>query len=115
MPDGTTRFFKDGKPSATAPETQCGSKIVPEASTVAAVLADARATPPSLDWFMLSPSALFGSYNPGVKTGTFRLGGDQLISDADGTSDISGADYAIAFIDEIESPAHSRQRFTAGY
>jgi putative NADH-flavin reductase len=38
-----------------------------------------------------------------------------LISDADGTSDISGADYAIAFVDEIESPAHSRQRFTAGY
>ena len=89
--------------------------ILPEASTIAAVLADARATPPSLDWFMLSPAAMFGSYNPGVKTGAFRLGGDQLVSDADGKSDISGADYAIAFVDEIEKPQHSRQRFTAAY
>lgn len=89
--------------------------ILPEATTIAAVLADARATPESLDWFMLSPAAMFGSYNPGEKVGTFRLGVDVLVTDAEGNSNISGADYAIAFVDEIEKQQHSRQRFTAAY
>jgi putative NADH-flavin reductase len=37
-----------------------------------------------------------------------------LIGD-DGKSWISFADYAIAMLDEVEKPAHSRQRFTVGY
>jgi putative NADH-flavin reductase len=32
-----------------------------------------------------------------------------------GKSRISIQDYAIAMIDELERPAHSRQRFTVGY
>jgi putative NADH-flavin reductase len=64
-----------------------------------------------LDWTFLSPSALFV---PGERTGKFRLGGDQLLSNEKGSS-ISFADYAIALADEIEKPAHSRQRFTVGY
>ena len=51
----------------------------------------------------------------GPRTGSFRLGTDQLLSDADGKSSISFADYAIALVDEIETPRHSRQRFTVGY
>jgi len=64
-----------------------------------------------LDWTFLSPSAMFV---PGVRTGVFRLGGDQLLSTATGSS-ISFEDYAIALVDEIENPAHIRQRFTVGY
>jgi putative NADH-flavin reductase len=64
-----------------------------------------------LDWTFLSPSALFFE---GPRTGTFRLGKDQLLSNEKGSS-ISFADYAIALADEIEKPAHSRQRFTVGY
>ena len=64
-----------------------------------------------LDWTFLSPSALFFD---GPRTGTFRLGKDQLLTHEKGSS-ISFADYAIAFADEIEKPAHSRQRFTVGY
>ena len=64
-----------------------------------------------LDWTFLSPSAMFV---PGVRTGVFRLGGDQLLSTANGSS-ISFEDYAIALVDEIENPAHIRQRFTVGY
>jgi len=64
-----------------------------------------------LDWTFLSPSALFV---PGERTGKFRLGGDQLLTNAKGSS-ISFEDYAIAMVDEIEKPAHSRQRFTVGY
>jgi putative NADH-flavin reductase len=65
----------------------------------------------ALDWTFLSPSAMFV---PGERTGKFRIGGDQLLSNAQGSS-ISFEDYAIALADEIEKPAHSRKRFTVGY
>ena len=64
-----------------------------------------------LDWTYLSPSAVFA---PGERTGKFRLGRDQLLTNDKG-SHISFEDYAIALADEIEKPAHSRQRFTVGY
>lgn len=65
-----------------------------------------------LDWTFLSPSALFVD---GPRTGRFRLGHDDLLVDDEGNSSISFADFAIALIDELERPAHSRQRFTVGY
>ena len=65
-----------------------------------------------LDWTFLSPSALI---QPGERTGKFRLGADQLLVDAKGNSAISAEDYAIALVDELEKPAHSRRRFTVGY
>jgi putative NADH-flavin reductase len=65
----------------------------------------------ALDWTFLSPSAMFVA---GERTGKFRIGGDQLLSNAQGSS-ISFEDYAIALADEIEKPAHSRKRFTVGY
>ncbi|MFE5838799.1 NAD(P)-dependent oxidoreductase [Arthrobacter sp. NPDC056493] len=69
----------------------------------------------NLDWFYISPPALFGSYAPGERKGTYRLGGDELLFDAEGNSYISGQDYAIAFADEIGYPAHRRSRFTVAY
>lgn len=66
----------------------------------------------ALDWTMLSPSAMIA---PGQRTGKFRLGGDQLLVNDTGESTISVEDYAAAMIDELERPAHSRQRFTVGY
>lgn len=65
-----------------------------------------------LNWTMLSPSALL---EPGIRTEKFRLGNDQLIVDDKGESKISLEDYAVAMIDELEKPAHLRQRFTVGY
>jgi len=65
-----------------------------------------------LDWTFLSPSALF---MPGERTAKFRLGGDSLLVDASGKSHVSMEDYAIALVDEVEKPAHSRRRFTVGY
>ncbi|UXT22701.1 NAD(P)-dependent oxidoreductase [Agrobacterium tumefaciens] len=64
-----------------------------------------------LDWTFLSPSAEFV---PGERTGKFRIGKDNLLSNDKG-SRISFEDYAIALVDEIEKPQHSRQRFTVGY
>jgi len=65
-----------------------------------------------LDWSFLSPSA---DLSPGQRTGTFRLGKDQLLKDAKGESRISVEDYAMAMIDEVEKPTHIRQCFTVGY
>lgn len=65
-----------------------------------------------LEWTFLSPSAEFV---PGKRTGKFRLGGDDLLVDANGRSWISMEDYAIALVDELEHPKHVRQRFTVGY
>ena len=82
----------------------------PEAAAGAAFLNLLRRTD-DLDWTFLSPSALF---EPGERTGKFRLGTDQLLTTPQGSS-ISFEDYAIAFVDELENPRHVRQRFTVGY
>lgn len=65
-----------------------------------------------LNWTMLSPAAMIA---PGQRTGQFRLGKDQLLSDANGKSQISVEDYAMAMINELEHPQHLRQRFTLAY
>lgn len=65
-----------------------------------------------IDWVFLSPSVFFEA---GERTGKFRLGGDELLTAADGKSHISYEDYAIALLDEIETPKHHRARFTVGY
>jgi uncharacterized protein len=69
-------------------------------------------TDQQLDWTYFSPAALIG---PGERTGTFRLGKEQLVTAADGKSSISYDDYAIALVDELEKRQHVRQRFTIGY
>jgi putative NADH-flavin reductase len=65
-----------------------------------------------LDWTYVSPSAMFV---PGERTGEFRLGTDQLLVGASGESKISFEDFAIALVDELETPRYSRRRFTVGY
>ena len=86
-----------------------------EAGNHAEVLYLLREQPADLDWFYVSPAAEFGAWVPGERTGTFRLGGDVLLTDQNGKSFIGGDDYAIAYVDEIEQPKHSRARFTVAY
>lgn len=69
----------------------------------------------SLDWFFIHPAEVFGPWAEGERTGAYRSGGDVVVRDADGNSTISGADFAIAVVDEIEQPKHRRGRFTVGY
>lgn len=64
------------------------------------------------DWAFFSPA---GDIHPGKRTGIFRLGKDDLILNEKGESKISVEDYAVAMIDEVEKPAHHRERFTIGY
>jgi uncharacterized protein len=65
-----------------------------------------------IDWTYLSPGAYFV---PGERTGKYRLGTKELVSDAKGESKISFADYAIAIVDELEKPAHRKASFSVGY
>nr|WP_314528845.1 NAD(P)-dependent oxidoreductase [uncultured Brevundimonas sp.] len=65
-----------------------------------------------IDWTFFSPAALI---EEGPRIGAYRTGGDQLVVDDKGDSKISFADYAIAMVDELEQPKHSRARFTAAY
>lgn len=65
-----------------------------------------------LDWTVLSPAMMI---EPGERTGRFRLGKDQVVADEKGDSKISTGDYAVAMIDELEKPAHIRERFTLAY
>ena len=87
----------------------------PEALAHAEVLAALQAQPEPLRWFYVSPAALYGSYAPGETLGTYRTGGDLLVTKDDGSSEISGTDFALAYVDEIERSAHPRQRFTVGH
>lgn len=87
----------------------------PEAQALVDVLKWLRADTTGLDWFVVTPAGLFGSYAPGETTGAYRTGGDVLVTKEDGSSEISGTDYALAFVDEIADPKHRRQRFTVGH
>jgi len=78
-------------------------------------LALLESTDESLDWFFIHPAEVFGPWAEGERTGHYRDGGDVLVRDADGKSYISGADFAIAVVDEVERGAHRRARFTVGY
>ena len=65
-----------------------------------------------VDWVFFSPAA---DMAPGVRTGRYRLGKDEMIVDMVGNSHISVEDYAAAMIDELEKPEHHQERFTIGY
>ena len=104
-PDGPKLAETDGFPDA----------FKPEAAEMGAVLEDLRASSGGLEWFYVSPVGGFGAWAPGEATGTYRIGGDVLLTDADGQSNISGADLAKAIVTEIEEPTHTGSRFTVAY
>ena len=69
-----------------------------------------------LDWVFFSPAGAFEDADKGKRTGKFRLGKDDLIIDPKtNSSHISVQDYAVAMVDELEKPAHHKERFTIGY
>jgi uncharacterized protein len=64
------------------------------------------------DWTYFSPAL---QITPGERTGRFRVGSTALITDAAGQSRISAEDYAVAMLDEIETPSYRRAQMTVGY
>jgi uncharacterized protein len=84
----------------------------PEAQAQADALDVYRAADTDVDWSYVSPGALL---EPGERTGEYRIGGDQLLTDDEGRSRITMEDFAIAMVDEAVEPKHPRRRFTAAY
>ena len=101
LPDGGRVIDSQGFPAEYKAEASAGAAFL-----------DTLRQEKELDWTFLSPSAEFVET---ARTGTFRLGQDDLLVCSAGRSWISFADFAIALIDEVETPKHSRQRFTVGY
>ncbi|MDE5879983.1 MAG: NAD(P)H-binding protein [Desulfovibrio sp.] len=77
-----------------------------------AVIKDLLKQEKDFDWVFVSPPNFL---EEGPRTGKYRTGKDNLIVDhTTGSSHISVADYAVAFVDEIEKPRHFCERFTVG-
>jgi len=71
---------------------------------------DALSERTDVNWTYLSPAADFNF--EGKRTGSYKLGQDNLILNAAGESYVSYADYAIALVDEIKNKAFLGKRFT---
>ncbi|HKO53325.1 MAG TPA: hypothetical protein VJV79_36705 [Polyangiaceae bacterium] len=82
--------------------------VVPGAKAARDALSALR-TNVTLDWTFLSPAALLAA---GERSGSYRLGGEQLLMAGDRPAGISLADLAVAIVDELEQPRHVRARFT---
>ncbi|WP_217376435.1 NAD(P)-dependent oxidoreductase [Paenarthrobacter ureafaciens] len=76
-----------------------------EATTAAKALEVVREAPEELDWTVLAPAPVI---QPGERTGAYKVARDTPTG-----ASISSQDYAVAMLDEIESPSHRRTRFTA--
>ncbi|MCG8915883.1 NAD(P)H-binding protein [Actinokineospora sp. PR83] len=61
------------------------------------------------DWTYLSPPALL---EPGERTGSYQRGGNRILVDANGMSQITADDLAVAVLDEIEDPQPGSRHFT---
>lgn len=100
-PDGPRLFDVMNPPADVLPEILVGIRKL-----------DAlKQAPAELDWFYVSPAAEFGSWLSSPITGSYRISDDVLLSDENGKSEISAADLALAVLDEIEHPTHTRRRF----
>lgn len=67
---------------------------------------------PGISWTFVSPAA---KLSPGARTGRYRVGGDQLLTDEHGESRISVEDFAVAMLDEAENGTHHRARISVAY
>ena len=87
--------------------------VYPAANVVRELLGELR-TRTDINWAFLSPAVMFAIYPVSFeKTGIYRIGQDDVLTNADGSpADISVADLAVAIADDIEQKAHLHQRFT---
>jgi putative NADH-flavin reductase len=117
---GVRRFAWVG--GAGSLETAPGVRVIddpgfPEAWKASAnaqieALAVFRASKAPIDWTYISPAAEIA---PGERKGSFRVGGEQLLVNAEGHSRISIADFAIGVLDRIEKGDAAKKRVTFAY
>ena len=104
---GAPRFVEDlsNVPAELHDEIRTGSALIIE---------DLPSAPETLDWVFVSPAQSFGSYAPGERLGHYRVGDDVAVQ-PEGGGAISGADYAIGFVDLIEAGNRHRSQVNLGY
>lgn len=76
-------------------------------------LAHYRSCADGVTWTYVSPPPL--EFRPGERTGRYRTGTDQPVTDERGRSVLSYEDLAVAVVDEIEQPRFPNARFTVAY
>ncbi|OJW15969.1 NAD(P)-dependent oxidoreductase [Mucilaginibacter sp. 44-25] len=106
---GAGSLFIDGKQLVDSPEFP--KEYYPGASAARDYLNELR-NEQELDWTFLSPAI---NLHPGKRTGEFRLNTESPVFSAEGKSDISTADLAVAIFNELENNQFVKQRFTVGY
>lgn len=111
--------FSSLRPAEGAPRFVEGDDLPPEFAAEARemndILADLATGSVDVDWLFVSPAAEFGSHVPGEALGRYRVSGEVALFDQDGKSAISGADFARAVLDEIETPTHHRAQIHFAY
>ena len=111
--------FSSLRPAEGAPRFVEGDDLPPEFAAEARemndILADLATGAVDVDWLFVSPAAEFGSHAPGEALGRYRVSGEVALFDQDGKSAISGADFARAVLDEIETPTHHRAQIHFAY
>ncbi|CAN5410538.1 NAD(P)H-binding protein [soil metagenome] len=101
---GKPRFFESGN----VPE-----EYLAEAVEIAGVFDDLkRDFTDNLRWVFISPAAVFGAYAEVDDYGTPRVGSDVAIFDESGESKISGADFAVGVVNEIENSGHDKENIS---
>lgn len=112
---GTRLVLVGGAGSLNLPDGSPVADVVPEPYTAEAKAMRAafeKIAASSLDFTVHAPA---GVIQPGERTGTFRIGGQTILNDADGNSAISAEDYAVALLNEVENPQHKGTIFHAAY
>jgi putative NADH-flavin reductase len=66
-------------------------------------------TPETLNWLYLSPGSRYGSHSAVPATGSYQLGGDVALPDAEARAPLSAPDLAAAVLDLIEGSGHHRE------
>jgi len=104
-----------GAPRVVSDLSHAPAELHHELTTVAALLTDDLPTAPeTLDWVFVSPAGKFGSFAPGERLGHYRVGNDVAVEPSDGGA-ISGADFALGFVDVIEQDDHHRAHINLAY
>ncbi|TWJ23767.1 hypothetical protein JD76_03910 [Micromonospora endolithica] len=79
----------------------------------AAALDYYRSSADGVRWTYVSPPPL--EFHPGERTGHYRVGGDEPVTDHEGRSVLTYEDLAVAVVDEIETPRFENTRFAVAY
>ena len=105
-----TLFYAPGKMVMDADDVP--AQLLPGIKSLGEFYLNTLRKEKDIDWICLSPAA---NMTPGQRTAKFRIGKDDLVVDANGDSNISVEDFAVAMVDELEQEKHHKERFTIGY